>query len=189
MIDALRTTARRILPGAAALLLLVATACPSNRRPPDETPAPSAWREWPATLAASRRLADAGRFAAADSLLATFGDRWRGLPEEEESLYWRIMLRLDPLNQTASMQDAIAQIDDYLARSPSATRRDELLILRRAALLTQRLYAENANLKIEREKAGDPAKKEEELQKLRDDLAKSQAELERVRKRVRGRRP
>ena len=163
-----------------ALALLVPAACIGGRR--EEPPSAAAWREWPETLDRARRLAAGGAYARADTMLAAFETAWGSTPEAEESRYWRALLMLDPSNTQASPTEAIALIDRYLATAPAGARRGELELLRRTATLVQSLRAESEAAKTAQD--AEAKARAEELQKLRDELARTQAELERVRKRV-----
>ena len=171
---------RRALAVALAVALLAPAAC---IRRGGEASAPSAsWRTWPAARDQARRLAAGGAYARADSVLVAFDERWGGAPEGEEARYWRALLALDPSNTQSTPADAVALIDRYLASAPAGARRAEMEMLRRTATAMQALAAASQEAKSAQQ--ADARARADELQKLKDDLAKAQAELERVRKRV-----
>ncbi|GAC1682480.1 MAG: hypothetical protein NVS9B3_00100 [Gemmatimonadaceae bacterium] len=160
--------------------LLVLGACIS--RPPILQPAPT--REWPATRSTSLAAAEGGRYADADRTLRDFVGRFPATAEAREALFWRAMYKLDPSNREASARDAMGLLDVYLSGSPPppAELRAHALVMRRAAervaQLEQRAAAPRAATS-----AADPAK-DDELKQLREQLQKSQEELERIKRRL-----
>ena len=145
---------------------------------------PTPEREWPHALAEAQQAADSGRYAEAEHVLTSFASSHAGTAEAAESAYWRALYKLDPANKESNATQGMQALDAYLALGDTMPHHDEVRILRRAATLMQSLYAEaNAPRPAPATQAADKAK-EEELQKLRDDLAAAQAELERIKKRV-----
>lgn len=120
----------------------------------------------------------------------------RGAPEPapSDSLYWKALLHLDALNQKGSTDSAIKYLDGYLARDTTQKHRLEALVLRRLARDAMQLARVEAALQqaksTEPAKSGDapaPRRDEEmvkEIQRLKDELAKANAELERIKKRL-----
>jgi hypothetical protein len=144
-----------------------------------------------------------GRFAAADSVLAGYALRHPGTLEALETAYWRGVYALDPENQTGSLTDAMASLDGYLADTRPRQHVVEAMTLRRIAAELQELHhaataaaseAREANKDAANAKAaaaadtkpsepavsGDAA----EIKRLREELAKANAELERIKKRL-----
>lgn len=166
--------------------LIIVTAC---RRPTPPAPAvvdvpvPALPVEppWVGTLAAVRAAVDSGRFALADTILTTFEQAQAGTTDASESAFWRAMLRADPRNPDFTPAAARAALESYLA-SDSAQRRTEASVMLRLLTLSDSLRAAQAAQRAATE-ARDRAR-EEELLKLRDDLQRTQAELDRIKRRL-----
>lgn len=119
----------------------------------------------------------------------------RPSPERQpsDSLYWKAVLHLDALNQKGSNDSAIAYLDRYLSGDTSQTHRLEALVMRRLARDAMELAKVEAALR--QAKSSEPAKQGEagprrdeeavkEIQRLKEELAKANEELERIRKRL-----
>jgi len=137
---------------------------------------------WPATLSDALRAFDAGRNEEADRILRAHSARMAGTAEGAESDFWRAMLRADPGNTVGSPRERIALFDAYLAAGPTAPRYVEAQIFRRlvealdstrTAVTALRALAET------RDKARD-----DEVRRLSEDLDKTMAELDRIRRRL-----
>jgi hypothetical protein len=189
--------------GLATLLALPLQACVTVR--PPHFMRPVAEREWGRTLAEARRLATVGQFVAADSLLSIFAGRHHGTPEATETLYWRGVFRLDPANGHATAQQALPALRAYVERGAAAEHPAEAQTLLRLAeqIATLTTMAANA-LAAQSEapptggrgggggavaaprpgEAATAAQQEAEIRRLRDELAKTNAELDRIRRRL-----
>jgi hypothetical protein len=194
--------------------MLAATGC--GQRPLFLQPAPV--REWPATLQTVKEAARAGRHAQADSILAQFESRYSNSYEGREAAYWRALLLTDPANPQSSPAEAGRAINRYFAGRSTAETYDEATILRRILQqqdsLTRQLAQAQRLIAEAQEAAAEPrvvtvpvptpaAPAEtretrpprenrnlvEEVRRLRDELSKANAELERVRKRLSEQRP
>ena len=181
----MRHLASRLAP---ALLLLGAAACASM---PRAWKADEAQQAWVDAFVEAQQLASEGRIAGADSALARFVTRYPDSPEATETLYWRAILALDPANRAASPSDALRMLDGYLAAETPTTHMMEAQSLRRAAraldslgrgYATARAAADSAGAAVAALKATPPVP--DEVQKLKDELARTQAELERIRRRL-----
>ncbi|GAC1685784.1 MAG: hypothetical protein NVS9B3_04110 [Gemmatimonadaceae bacterium] len=150
--------------------------------PPVLQPAPA--REWPETRAASLAAAEGGRFADADRSLRDVATRFPATMEARESLFWRATYKLDPTNKDASPRDAVALVDAYLSGPPppDPEHRARALLLRRIAERHAQLEQRGAAARSATTVA-EPAK-EEEIRQLRDQLQKSQEEMERIKRRL-----
>ena len=134
-----------------------------------------------ATLAAVRVAVDSGRFSDADSMLTEFERSEPGTRDASESAFWRAMLRADPRNPAFTPASARAALQEYLASSTADRRTDAEVLLRlldlsdslRTAQATQRTATELRD-----------RTRDEELQKLRDELQRTQAELDRIKRRL-----
>jgi hypothetical protein len=119
----------------------------------------------------------------------------RGAPEPapSDSLYWKAVLHLDALNQKGSTDSAIKFLDAYLARDTTQRHRLEAVVLRRLARDAMQLARVEAALQqaksAEPVRTGDSAPRRDEemvkeIQRLKDELAKANEELERIKKRL-----
>ncbi|MGH7720078.1 MAG: hypothetical protein ACREON_14710 [Gemmatimonadaceae bacterium] len=180
----------------AAALPLLAHGCSTRARQESVMPATS--REWLATLDSATHRARAGDYPGADSALAIFAAVYPYAPEARESAYWRALLSLQPDNSGATLAQALAYLDRYLADSARAPGRGEASVLRRlvAALdsVSRSLDSSRAEVtRLQTQAANPPAGREQELerevQKLKEQLAEANAELERIRRRLAAPRP
>ena len=171
---------------AVGLLVLASCRHPRPAAPPpaaDTVAIPSLPAEppWVGTLAAVQAAADSGRFSAADSILTAFERVEPDSPDANESAFWRAMLQADPRNPAFAPEDARRGIEAYLA-TPNARRRTEASVMLRMLALSDSLRAAVAAQRSTAE-ARDRAR-DEEVQKLRDDLQRTQAELDRIKRRL-----
>ena len=199
------TTMRRTAHMVPVLLLAttaaLSTACihatPSTRAEPAE--------QWQASLAVAQEDAAAGHFDAADSTLADYAARFPGSPEALETAYWRALFKMDPSNHSASVTTAMASLDGYLADHRPRQHVSEAATLRRVAgqidglnklaatAMAQANVATNTASNAKAVAAADAAKAAEasgtvsqdvEIKRLKDELARANAELERIKKRL-----
>jgi hypothetical protein len=154
-----------------------------------------AWatRDWPTVLASAQQAADDGRYDAAERELQLFAERNPGTPQARESAYWRSMFLLDPANGGGNPAAALEQIERYLADSATFTpHRGEALLLRRLAAQLDSLRRSTTEVaSASARTAADAAtskERETELEKqnqtLKEQLEKTTAELERIKKRL-----
>lgn len=108
-----------------------------------------------------------------------------------EAQYAKALSHLQPGHAGESLDTAITFLDAYLAYSGYVQHRPEAAALRRLAGEARELARVETALREARAAApagADPAERTEEavkeIQRLRDQLAKSNAELERIRKRL-----
>jgi hypothetical protein len=148
-----------------------------------EVPVPTLPAEppWIATFAAVQAAVDSGRFSAADSILAEFDRTEATARDSSESAFWRALLKADPRNPAFTPAGARAALEAYAATDYSQHQTEVAVLLR---LLTasdslRALQATQRSATDARDKARD-----EEMQRLRDDLARTQAELDRIKRRL-----
>jgi hypothetical protein len=125
----------------------------------------------------------AGHADSAEHTLADFAHRYPGSPEATEVPYWRAVIKLDPANAEAS-HEALALLQRYLAEAPAGLHRPEATTLVR---LQQALEARAALASAQPPAATvrpDDRAREEEMQRLRDELARANAELDRIKRRL-----
>ncbi len=175
-----RACGRSSLWSAVVAFALFAAAC-QPAAPPAAAPAPAPG--YAAALVAAERRVDAGDYAGADRILADFALRARGTEDGVEVAFWRALYMVDPSNHTASIGEGIRALEIYLASSAAKRYRAQARVLRRTAQSVQALRLAQANPRV----VGRDTvfvTREEEIAALRDQLAKANAELERIRKRL-----
>jgi hypothetical protein len=179
---------RRLPPATLALVVLLAgPGCLPARNTPQPAE-PTAQSEWPAVYARAITDANESRTSEADRELAAFAQRYPGSPEASEVTYWRALFKLDPSN-AAAVRESITMLESYLASAPAGTHRTEAGVLRRLGLaLEQRNAALAVVPPVPTARPEDKAR-DEEIARLRDELSKANAELERIRRRLARPRP
>jgi hypothetical protein len=166
-----------------AIALVLSSACQGGQTQL-ASPAPvTAAGELAGTLAQVRQEARDGRYAAADKLLTDFSARYPSAPEASEVAYWRALYKLDPANQAGSAHEAAALLDSYLAGGPTVHRAEAGTLRRLASSLESYSASLSSAQKIEPAKIDDKTK-DEELARLKDELAKANAELDRIKRRL-----
>lgn len=179
---------RRPPPVALALVVLLSgSGCLPARNMPQPSE-PTAQSEWPAVYARAIADANESRTSAADRDLSAFAQRYPGSPEASEVTYWRALLRLDPSN-AAAVRESITMLESYLASAPAGTHRAEAGVLRRLGLALEQRNAALAAIPPAPTVRPEDKAKDEEIARLRDELSKANAELERIRRRLARPRP
>jgi hypothetical protein len=160
--------------------------------PHAEAPAPvdSAWT---ATLDSAQRLAADSQFASADTLLATFAQGTPGSIGAQEAVFWRGVFLLEPANRIGNVHDAGAAFDSYLAGPGHLPHRSEAIVLRRTAQLIDSLMQSRTidsvpAMTLIVSDSSKATEREQDMAKmvkvLQDSLNKTNAELERIKKRL-----
>jgi hypothetical protein len=154
---------------------------------------PQAAGQWIYVLGSAKEAASEGRYSDADRVLQDFMLAYAGAPEAREAAYWRALLTLDPANRGGDTRNAEKQLDEYLSDTASTLHRAEALTLSRLAAAIDSLgrrhrisisssdaaRAEQAERADQRE-----AELQKEIQRLKEQLEKTTAELERIKKRL-----
>ena len=174
----------------ALTLALVALSASSGCLPVRQMPAatPTAASEWAMVYTRATAEARESRITAAEKALADFAQQYPGSPEAAEVPYWRAVLKLDPANP-AGIRESIALLETYLSTVPTGVHRVEAETLRRLGLALEQRNAALAAIPPAVVPRPDDKAREEELQRLRDELAAANAELDRIRRRVSRPRP
>ena len=162
----------------AAVLLLGACA-----KAPAVAEGPKPASTFAEALAAADRRAEAGDYVGADRILADFGLKAKGTPEGLEVSFWRAMYIVDPANRTASLGEGIRALDIYLATPGTSWYRAPALVLRRTAQTVQSLRTQQP-VRVASGRDTVFVSREDEIASLRDQLAKANAELERIKRRL-----
>lgn len=150
---------------------------------------PVANRDWPQTLAEAEVAAGEHHYADADRLLAEYAQAYPGSEGAVESAYWRGLLALDPDNHDGSPQTAAALFETYENGLGSRPHRLEADLLRhvaqRLAMTSPPTLASTApQPALAPDRTADLKAKDTEIQKLKDELAKANDELDRIKKRL-----
>ncbi len=172
--------------GLLALACAALAACASGQ-PRIADPAETARAEWSSAFAVAVQESNAGRHAVADQALADYAARFPASSDAAEASFWRALYKLDPANATGTPRDAAVLLDSYLA-TPAVARRSEALTLRRlsAALESRTTTGVPMSAVIPRPDLPKPDErtKDEEIVRLKEELARAHAELERIRRRL-----
>lgn len=185
---------------AAVAALSLAAACshvaPAPAAPPQPPSAAAiAASAWPVARTAAEQAAIAGRFQRADSVLRAFSASYPGTEASAEALFFRAFYKLDPAVEGPAALDATrearAALDAYIAGGPLLAHYAEALTLRR---LTGHLDSLHTIVPEIARPVATPAGvrdtlrlREEELARLRVEREQMQAELDRLRRRLRPR--
>jgi hypothetical protein len=153
-------------------------ACAARQRPVT-SPASS----FADVLFGAQKRVEAGDYRSADKLLADYALTNKGTAEGREVAFWRALYMVDPSNKSASIAQGIRALDIYLAQDSTLWYRTQAEVLRRtaSALEGQRVA------QVPRQVVGRDTvfvSREEEITALRDQLAKANAEIERIKKRL-----
>ena len=174
---------RRLPPIALALVvLLVGSGCLPTRNTPQPAE-PTAQSEWPAVYARAIADANESRPADADRELSAYAARFPGSAEASEVTYWRALLKLDPGN-AAAIRESVTMLDAYLASTPAGTHRAEAAVQRRLAVALEQRNAALAAIPPAPAVRPEDKARDEEITRLRDELSKANAELDRIRRRL-----
>jgi TolA-binding protein len=178
----------RIATLGAASALVASLGCITSRGAPEP---PAANRDWGQTLAQAEVAAADHRYAEADRLLAEYARLYPGSEGAVESAYWRGVFLLDPNNHDGSPQVAAALLDTYATGEGARPHRLEADVLRRVAgrleagapttIASNGTPAQSAT-PVDRN--ADLKAKDTEIQRLKDELAKANDELERIKRRL-----
>jgi len=175
----------KIIPALLAALAL--SACASSPRTGRDSADAAAWG---ALLNTVDSLANAGSHAAADSALLDFARRHPGTRAAEEVLFWRALYKLDPRSSAATRAEGRTLIDSYIASEKTIWYRGQANVLRHLA--REIVLAEQAA----RQASGDTtvvisdtspagiAARDRVIRTQRAEIARLNAELERIKRRL-----
>ena len=173
-----RSTLSRVV---LACALLLAGCAKSSSSPAAKPPTPA--EAFTSAIAAANRRAEAGDYSGADRILADFALKSKGTEDATEISFWRALYMVDPSNKTASIPEGLRAIDIYLATPGAKMYRPQALVLKRTAQSVQALKQAQITPKISGRDTVFVIR-EEEIAALKDQLAKANAELERIKKRL-----
>jgi hypothetical protein len=175
-----------------AFLAVSLSAC--AMRTPELSPVSSTPAAWSSVLALVAQDVQAGRHAAADRRLLDFQVTHPAAPEAADAAWYRALFKLDPSNTAASTRDAIVLLDGLIAtpivNATVSPRQADALVLRRVATsletrpVTVVTTPSSSGSSAPAPRAEDSHAKDEEIGRLKDELSKANAELERIKRRV-----
>jgi hypothetical protein len=171
----------------AALAVLALSACTTLSRSAPESPTPEAWG---ALLNTTDYLANAGRHAAVDSTLLDFAQRHPGTRAAEEVLFWRALYKLDPRSSAATRAEGRALMDSYLASDKAGWYRGQANVLRHLAreiVLAEQAAGQasgDSTIVITDTSAAGIAARDRVIRTQRAEIARLNAELERIKRRL-----
>jgi hypothetical protein len=152
---------------------------------PQPVPVPPVEREispWPGVLSLAMRAVERARYEEADSVLTDFAVKNAGKPEGAEADYWRAVFKADPARTRITVREQLAAFDAYLAGGPTLPHYHEASIMRR---MLEALDATRRDLVAARTAAETKEKaREDDIRKLTEDLERTMAELDRIRRRL-----
>ena len=181
------TTIRMMLTRATMGALLFAGGCAwlgaANAAPPAPMEGQLA-----GTLQQAEREVLASRYGVADRLLDEYAVSHANTPEAVETGFWRALFKLDGANRNAEARDAIALLDAYLSAPVTVAHRGAATSLRRVAVALDRTAIaappSTARADAKPEVKPEDRPREEEITRLKEELAKANAELERIKRRL-----
>jgi hypothetical protein len=159
----------------------ILAACSQGSKPPE---APSPDDGFAAAVSAADKRVEAGDYSGADRILADYALKNKNTDNGMEIAFFRALYMIDPNNKNASMAEGVRALDIYLNTSRSKRYRPEALVLRRTA---QSVLALRTNVaQTPRSSRSDTVyvSREAEIAELKDQLAKANAELDRIKKRL-----
>ena len=158
---------------------VIVAACTGKK--PQTAPAPV--DGFATVLAAAEKRVEAGDYSGADRILSDYSLKAKGHEDASEVAFFRALYMVDPNNRNASMAEGVRAIDIYLSTSTIKRYRIEALVLKRTA---QAVLALRAAQQTPRLAGRDTVfvNREDEIAALKDQLAKANAELERIKKRL-----
>ena len=164
-------------------LTLALGACATLSRPAPESPSPETWG---ALLNTTDLLANAGRHAAADSALRAFAERHPGTRAAEEVLFWRALYKMDPRSSAATRAEGRALMEEYAASSKTSWYRGQANVLRHLAREIADAEQSTADSTIVPgdTTAGGLAARDRVIRSQRAEIARLNAELERIKRRL-----
>lgn len=168
--------------------VLIVTACVSRQQRPPEPTVPERF-----TVAATQaRVAAArGMHQHADDVLRGFIEAHPDTPEAREAQYWRAIFRLEAASSKADRDEALRHLDGYLADTAVVMHGAEARIIRTLLRSADSLQIVRDSMSGSARQAA--ASREEELKKevqtLKEQLDKTNEELNRIRRRLGGARP
>lgn len=144
---------------------------------------PASVSDWPNVVKRASLAADSGNYANAERMLTAYAAQYPGTHEVHETLFWRALFKLDPSNVNGSVSEGIATLDKYMADTAATLYRPEATILKRLAITTQALQARVMTQPV-RDTTIVRVSNDAEIASLKAELVRTNAELDRIKKRL-----
>lgn len=131
-------------------------------------------------------LAAAGRYAAADSVLLAFERAHPGTRAAEETVFWRALYKLDPRSSAAARAEGRALMDAYAASPTTSWYRGQANVLRHIAreIELAQASAGDSTVVVGDTSAIGVAARDRVIRNQRAEIARLNAELERIKRRL-----
>jgi len=162
--------------------LIIGSACSQQQQHAGKPPAPKS-DAYDATLVAADKRVESGDYEGADRILADYALKAKGTPLGSEIGFWRALYMVDPKNPTSSMAEGVRALDIYLNTNPGGQYRNQALVLKRTAQTVLALRTAQATARVTGRDTV-YVTREDEILALKDQLAKANAELDRIKKRL-----
>ncbi len=151
--------------------------------PPPPLPAPSLPSQWAATQSMVLQLVQENRPAQAESSLTQFSRENPHTPEGDRARWWRTLMRVDSRGNTGDATVALAQIDSLLTDSVATEVRAEAVLTRRNIIAIDSLRRAEVRRRVQATQLA--TDRLDELKVTRDSMAKLNAEIDRLKRRLR----
>ena len=151
--------------------------------PPPPLPAPSIPSQWLATQSMVLQLVLENRPAQAESSLTQFSRDNPRTPEGDRARWWRTLMRVDARANAGDATVALAQIDSLLTDSVSTDVRAEALLMRRNLNVLDSLRRTESRRRVQATQLA--TDRLDELKLARDSMSKLNAEIDRLKRRLR----
>jgi hypothetical protein len=161
--------------------LLLASCTTGQQHLSATTPGPA---EGATTIAQASQEATAGRYGVADKLLSDYSARYPSTSESADATFYRALFKLDPANPNASPRESAQLLDSYIAANTGAHKTEAQALRRVANALEARAVSTANTTATPKTEVPVDKSKDEELQRVKDELAKANAELERIKRRL-----
>lgn len=175
------TNARSILVIAAALFFGACATATREAAPGAPTP-----EVWGAVLNTADQLANAGRHAAADSALLAFARSHPGTRAAEEVAFWRALYKLDPRSSASTRAEGRTMMESYAASPTTSWYKGQANVLRflaRDLADAEQSAADSTIVAGDTSSTGIEAR-ERVIRAQRAEIARLNAELERIKRRL-----
>lgn len=150
--------------------------------PPPPLPAPSIPAQWLATQTAVLAFVNENKAAQAESSLTQFSRENPRTPEGDRARWWRTLMRVDARANSGDATVALAQIDSLLADSVATEVRAEAILMRRNINAIDSLRRAEVRRRVQATQLA--TDRLDELKVARDSMAKLNAEISRLKRRL-----
>ncbi|HUR91364.1 MAG TPA: hypothetical protein VMY38_01705 [Gemmatimonadaceae bacterium] len=146
-------------------------------------PTPEAWG---AVLNTADMFANAGRHAAADSALLAFARANPGTRAAEEVAFWRALYKLDPRSSASTRAEGRTMMESYAASSTTSWYKGQANVLRFLAreIADAEQSGSDSTIVAGDTTSGGLAARDRVIRTQRAEIARLNAELERIKRRL-----